>query len=84
MLKLISVLAVAAALSVAPAFAQETTNSGSGEAVDGHGSGGSLQNRLVPDGPGSDGGVVIRAHDGTCYVLGRDGGLIEAACSTGR
>jgi len=49
---LISALAVAAALgfAAAPAVAQQTSNV-NGEAVDGMGSGGNIQNRYVFDGP---------------------------------
>ncbi len=80
MLKLISALAIGAALSAAPAFAQETTNAGNGAVVDGHGNGGSLENRLIPDGPGDNGGVVVRTHDGMCYVQTRVGSLLLTKC----
>ena len=78
MLKLISALTLASAMFVAPAFAQETTNGNNGQAVDGHGNGGSVQNRLIPDGPG-DTGFVIHSH-GLCYLQTRSGSLLQTKC----
>jgi hypothetical protein len=77
MIKIISALAIAAALGVAAipaAYAQETTNATTGTVVDGHGGGGSIVNRTHPDGP--SGGFVTQTPDGTCYLHTSDKTLV--------
>ena len=76
MIKTILAIATIAALSAAvPAIAQDTGNSANGQNVDGHGAGGSDQNRYHPDGPGA-GSFISRASDGTCYLHTRNDVLV--------
>lgn len=86
---LISALAVAAAfgLAAAPAIAQQTTNL-NGEALDGMGSGGNIQNRYVFDGPANADVTSLTTAIGKFHSSGRvnrlDCDLIGAVnCDTG-
>ena len=80
MIKAISTLMIVASLTlVAPALAQQTTNSRTGGTVDGHGGGGSDVNRHHPDGPGG-GAFVTKTSDGTCYLHTNDSKAIVIRC----
>lgn len=74
MIKTILALATVVALGASvPAFAQDTVGA-NGQVVNGHGGGGNMKNRDVPDGPGY--GFITRASDGTCYLHTRNDVLV--------
>ena len=81
MIKTLTAFALVAGMALAaPAFAQETTNSDTGTAVDGHGGGGSIANRFHADGPGG-GAFRTQAPDGTCYLHTVNGQTLVVRCA---
>ena len=76
-IKHIVALGIIASLTLAaPAYAQQTTNSKSGEVVDGYGQGIITPQKAIVS------GSERHRRDGTCYVISSSGRVVDVICPT--